>query len=195
MVEIPVNEFYCVYESQYVHYFFGSNAVNTPRFRPLSEVPIVPHYVQLLRTLLETQPVSATLCEQIDLICHAMFMAAFKDTIDGNSVPKIDGRLISIENELRRRYSEAIDYEELAGRHCLSFSSLRRLWHKHHDKSPHEFIMELRNNEARELLKDRMLSISDVARAVGYDDPQYFARFFARFNHCSPSQYRKNMGN
>lgn len=187
----PADEFYCVYDAQYVHHFFKYDTDFSPRLRPLSDAPVVAHYAQMLRTLVMNHPISPCLCEQIDLICHALFLAAFRNATEEKKDHIINKRMLLIENELRRRYREPIDYDNLAKRNNLSFSSLRRLWHEHHDKSPHEFIMDLRNHEACELLKDRLLMVSEVARAVGYDDPQYFSRFFVRHNHCTPSQYQK----
>ncbi len=49
----------------------------------------------------------------------------------------------------------------------------------------------LRMARARQLLDRSSLSVQDVAREVGYDDPFYFSRQFRRLHAISPQQYRE----
>lgn len=44
--------------------------------------------------------------------------------------------------------------------------------------------------EARRLLAYTPMSVAEVATAIGYEDPAYFSKFFARATGHSPSQYR-----
>lgn len=44
--------------------------------------------------------------------------------------------------------------------------------------------------EARRLLAYTPMSVLEVASTIGYQDPAYFSKFFARATGCSPSQYR-----
>jgi AraC family transcriptional activator of pobA len=48
--------------------------------------------------------------------------------------------------------------------------------------------------EAKRLLIYSGLSVSQVAYAVGYDDPAYFSRVFARRTGCSPARFRRDAG-
>jgi AraC family transcriptional activator of pobA len=48
--------------------------------------------------------------------------------------------------------------------------------------------------EAKRLLIYSGLSVSQVAYAVGYDDPAYFSRVFARRTGCSPVRFRRDAG-
>jgi AraC-like DNA-binding protein len=52
-------------------------------------------------------------------------------------------------------------------------------------------IANLRRNEAIHLLTGSTRSISDIASAVGYQDPSVFTRSFKRWTGMSPREYRK----
>ncbi|WP_431603141.1 helix-turn-helix domain-containing protein [Clostridium beijerinckii] len=47
-------------------------------------------------------------------------------------------------------------------------------------------------NKSKEMMKDRQLSIGDIARSVGYENPLIFSKMFKKINNISPSEYRKN---
>ena len=50
---------------------------------------------------------------------------------------------------------------------------------------------ETRFNVARELIRDTSERISEIAGAVGFDDPANFSRFFRRIGGLSPRDFRK----
>jgi len=45
--------------------------------------------------------------------------------------------------------------------------------------------------EAKRLLIHSELSISEIAHDLNFEDPSYFGRFFKRYAHCSPSDFRQ----
>ncbi len=57
--------------------------------------------------------------------------------------------------------------------------------------SPHAYQTLLRMQRARELLTDSTLNVSEVAEAVGYENPLYFSRIFRKYAGCSPREYRQ----
>lgn len=54
-----------------------------------------------------------------------------------------------------------------------------------------EYLARHRVNEAKRLLGNRSMSITDVAAAVGFTDPSYFTRVFRKIVGSSPSEYRE----
>jgi len=56
--------------------------------------------------------------------------------------------------------------------------------------TPFEYIVDHRLNQGRHLLASTPLTIKEVAGGVGYRDPHYFARLFARRLKMSPTAYR-----
>lgn len=74
-------------------------------------------------------------------------------------------------------------------------STLFRLFRKKLDKSPIEYINELRIRTATTLLTTTEQSVRSIALEAGFNDPLYFSRFFKQRLGCSPSDFRINGGN
>ena len=51
------------------------------------------------------------------------------------------------------------------------------------------FIRSVRLAKAKELLRAGTMTVSEVAYAVGFNDPKYFSRVFAEEFGVSPSKY------
>lgn len=54
-----------------------------------------------------------------------------------------------------------------------------------------EYVLRLRIEKAKKLLVETDLPVREVARQVGYPDPNYFSRVFSRAIGMSPSRYRQ----
>jgi len=54
-----------------------------------------------------------------------------------------------------------------------------------------QYILSLRMANAQSLLETTEYNISEVAAAVGYDNPLYFSRLFRKHTGMSPSEYRR----
>ena len=92
---------------------------------------------------------------------------------------------------LNRHYSEPLRLETLAGMEYLSVSRYSALFRKVTGRSPQQYLIDLRLRNAQELLKSTDLSISEVARSVGYEDALYFSRIFRRHTGAPPSDHRR----
>lgn len=69
-------------------------------------------------------------------------------------------------------------------------STLLRLMRKYHNCTPGEYLRSLRLKKAEELLRDTNLSIKEISRECGFEDPNYFAKVFRRFYKKQPSAFR-----
>lgn len=56
--------------------------------------------------------------------------------------------------------------------------------------SYHQLLDELRRQRAKILLNDAEVRVSDVAAALGYEDPANFGRAFRRWFGTAPGRYR-----
>lgn len=59
--------------------------------------------------------------------------------------------------------------------------------------SPQEYIIKYRMNKACQLMRNKSLTISDIARSVGYADQFHFSKIFKKNKGMSPSIYRKDI--
>ncbi|QHW32814.1 helix-turn-helix domain-containing protein [Paenibacillus rhizovicinus] len=58
-------------------------------------------------------------------------------------------------------------------------------------RTPNEYVNEYRLEQAKLLLLTTDKPVADIAASVGFEDPAYFARRFAKGAAMSPSAYRK----
>ncbi|MFD1140325.1 helix-turn-helix domain-containing protein [Larkinella insperata] len=58
-------------------------------------------------------------------------------------------------------------------------------------KSPTRWIDETVLLEAKVLLSQTNLTVSEIALEVGLDDPSYFTRLFKKYEHQTPSEFRR----
>ncbi|MBW7457649.1 helix-turn-helix domain-containing protein, partial [Paenibacillus sepulcri] len=65
---------------------------------------------------------------------------------------------------------------------------------QHTGMTPVTFLLKLRLDKARQLLRERQeLTTQQIAASVGLQDPLYFSKQFRRFYGLSPSAYREEM--
>lgn len=74
----------------------------------------------------------------------------------------------------------------------LSVSTLNRICKATLNKSAKKLIDERVLLEAKRRLIYTLNSVENIAFALGFDDPAYFSRFFAKYEKMPPGRYRKN---
>ena len=57
--------------------------------------------------------------------------------------------------------------------------------------SPRQHIIDIRMQKAKKMLRNSDLSINEIARYAGYENPLYFTSSFHRVTGLSPTAYRR----
>ncbi len=92
---------------------------------------------------------------------------------------------------LSTQYAEPITIDMMAENLGYSRAYLSRVFHQHTGVNPVTFLLQLRLDRARRLLRERLeLTIEQVASSVGFQDALHFSKQFRRAYGESPSQYR-----
>jgi AraC-like DNA-binding protein len=89
-----------------------------------------------------------------------------------------------------RRLSEPLSLRDVANELGMSPGHLTTVVRRRTGRTVQEWIIERRMAEARSLLSDTQLPVSDIARRVGMADPGYFSRLFRRTHGTSPREWR-----
>ena len=85
---------------------------------------------------------------------------------------------------------EAVALQQLADLLGLSRFHFCTAFRKATGFTPHQWLVRIRMERARELLADGRLSVTDVALAVGYQTPSSFTHAFHAAVGVTPSAYR-----
>lgn len=76
----------------------------------------------------------------------------------------------------------------IAGVHPVAFA---RAFRRRYGRSPGDYLRECRLERAAALLRDRRLSLAEVAARAGFVDQSHFTRSFRRGFGCTPAVWRQ----
>lgn len=91
---------------------------------------------------------------------------------------------------IERNYESRITVSDIAGFVGLQRSYLNALFQESMGCSIQQHLIAYRMRRAGELLSATTLSVGDIARSVGYEDPLLFSKMFRKTMGASPSGYR-----
>jgi AraC family transcriptional regulator len=94
---------------------------------------------------------------------------------------------------MREHLAEDIDVANLARSIKLSQSHFTYLFGRSTGKSPYQYLLQLRVDRAKELLKLGDLSIAEVAISVGFYDQSHLTKQMKRLLGFTPRQFRQGM--
>ncbi|MDF2722092.1 MAG: transcriptional regulator [Paenibacillus sp.] len=93
---------------------------------------------------------------------------------------------------IRSHYHEPFDRREWAKKLSLSPGHLTVLFKQYTGYAPMPYIVTLRMERAKQLLRTTELPIRRIAEEVGYPDPLYFSRVFSKEIGISPARFRQS---
>ncbi|MGM7267945.1 AraC family transcriptional regulator, partial [Erysipelothrix rhusiopathiae] len=99
---------------------------------------------------------------------------------------------IFLEHYLNLHYRENITLDHLASLTFLNKFYLSHIFKEQTGLSPIDYLLRKRMIEAKKLLVNTDLSITQISDIVGFRSPSYFSQFFKNVESMSPSTYRKN---
>ncbi|MEJ8303886.1 AraC family transcriptional regulator [Saccharibacillus sacchari] len=94
-----------------------------------------------------------------------------------------------VRDELEHDYTADFSLERCAERFGVSPYTLSRSFKQTYNQTFVDYVMNLRLERARELLRTTDLKVNEIAEAVGYR-PSYFIRLFRKQEGMTPGQYR-----
>lgn len=102
-----------------------------------------------------------------------------------------DEVVIKIQEFMQDNYMKPTKLNELADRFGMSQRSLNRRFKLATNTTPSNYLQELRIEQAKSLLKESNLCVSDIAAKVCVGDNSYFSSLFRKYNSVTPNEYRK----
>jgi AraC family transcriptional regulator len=100
-------------------------------------------------------------------------------------------RLRRIKEMVDAKLEEDLSLDEMAQSVELSTAHFAKMFRKSTGESPHRFLLRMRVERAKEMLRTVEMRILDVAVACGFKTQQHFARVFRGVCGTSPTEYRR----
>jgi two-component system response regulator YesN len=92
---------------------------------------------------------------------------------------------------IHNNFSTDISLDRVAGTAGISKYHFSRLFKEMTGLTYQSYLNRVRIEQAKKLLNDEELSITDTGYAVGYSDLTHFERIFKKLTGTTPSQYRR----
>lgn len=115
----------------------------------------------------------------------ALHMSSVKKAVTDYDVSENVARLIE------ENYQHPLKICEIAEKFHVSQSHLTASFKKKYGMPPQEYLLSVRMERAKELLKNHSTTVKEVALSVGIENPLYFSRLFRKKTGYTPSSQRR----
>ncbi|MPN25507.1 HTH-type transcriptional activator RhaR [bioreactor metagenome] len=153
------------------------------------------NFFDLLRLETASDALSMALAESVLLsTLLVLYRAAIpQEPIPGNAELSTKQQhlqlILRAKKYIHRHYREPIRLADAALYLQVSSFHLSRIFSRESDFSFFDYLLEVRLNEAKQLLQSGRHRVGEVALRVGYDDAGYFSRLFKARTGCTPKEY------
>lgn len=123
-----------------------------------------------------------------------MFLRIFKNQIKNcthNTESNSDIYIEAAINYIKTNVSSSMTVTDLTDVLGISQPYLYRIFKEKFGKSPKQYMNDYRIEQAKLLLRDSMITVTQVANSVGFQDVLSFSKFFSSKAGISPQNYRK----
>ena len=100
-------------------------------------------------------------------------------------------RIVQAKMFIDEHYSEQLDLDNIADEAFFSKFHFLRLFKNAYGRTPHQYLTFVRIQKAKELLKNKNSSASQVCFDVGFESITSFTSLFKRRTGITPSSYQK----
>jgi AraC-like DNA-binding protein len=121
-------------------------------------------------------------------ICYHLANDVVGRNLDDRAVAKLNPAIEYME----KHYRSPVTVEQLASRVNLSVSYFHRLFRETYGASPTQYLISIRVDMAKDLIRSGLYTMGEIADKVGYDDIYYFSRMFKKATGQSPTSYYKS---
>ncbi|AUG57145.1 MAG TPA: AraC family transcriptional regulator [Ruminiclostridium sp.] len=109
-----------------------------------------------------------------------------------NKSPKLKELIQAAVNYINNNYERDISLTDISKYVFLSTSYFTRAFKEEMGVSPINYLLNVRVERAKELLRETDAKISDIALSVGFSNQQRFNDIFKKYTQKTPLQYRKS---
>lgn len=152
---------------------------------------------ELILSLVRANEDSAsTMLERCELLLRILLLVQNKYTLPHTSKAQVSPHMRSVRDAIafiRRDFSKKITLDAIAKSVYIDKYTLCREFKRATGQTVVQYINSYRTNTASEMILSGS-TISEAARACGFENMSFFTRTFKKYLGCLPSDYRLNKG-
>jgi len=108
-------------------------------------------------------------------------------------IASVDERILEVARLLDRHpLDKRLNDDILQSAANLSATQLNRLFHKHFEVTPHQYLDRRRYQQAIYSLRSTKAPVKQIAYELGFSTSSYFSRWFQLKSNETPKQFRQN---
>jgi AraC-like DNA-binding protein len=126
----------------------------------------------------------------LELACDRSVKAIAASTVTPKVCSSTEMRIVKALNYLHENFQRGLKVAELADVACLSVSGFQRMFKRHTNCCPVDYLMTLRVAKACALLVSTDQAVGCIASEVGYSNTSLFNRQFFKLKNETPRAFR-----
>ncbi|WP_461788935.1 helix-turn-helix domain-containing protein [Pedobacter sp.] len=121
-------------------------------------------------------------------VVHKLSKLSFTKTKTKEEILK---RLAIAKDYINSNYDKNVLLEDISACCCLSVNHLLRTFKEAYGISPYQYLIQLRINRAKHLLKSTNYPLSEIVCLIGFENTSSFIRLFKQMVKMTPAKFRK----
>jgi AraC family transcriptional regulator len=102
-------------------------------------------------------------------------------------------RLTIAKDFMLSNYNQDISLEDISEQACLSPTHLFRTFRQVYNCSPHQYLIQVRLDNAKHMLKNTDYTLNEIVNMVGFTCPSTFIKLFKSKFHFTPGTFRNHV--
>ncbi|WP_312641228.1 AraC family transcriptional regulator [Hydrogenoanaerobacterium sp.] len=148
-------------------------------------------FINSINSILEIFRKHLTISEpSVSCIIHTLLCNLVSATSVSGALELEGGVIFDAMNFIKTNYRRSITVEDIAKNVSMSPSHLSRMFKKQTGYSPYEYLLKVRLDSAKSLLKKTNSSIAEIATAAGFNSSSNFIYTFHSRTGISPNKFR-----
>ncbi|MDM5327460.1 response regulator [Neobacillus sp. CF12] len=152
-----------------------------------------PSNLQSYRIIYTLHNYNLTMPQLKDLIID--FIIECKDEISKLRKQSANGEAHKIKQYIDLHYHENISLKTIASKFFMNPVYLGQLFKKTYGIYFKDYLLQVRINEAKKMLRQSEKRIYEIAECVGFNNTDYFVTIFGKLENITPSEYRNKLIN
>jgi AraC-like DNA-binding protein len=104
---------------------------------------------------------------------------------------EVHERLCRARSFINENFQQPLDLDEISRKACLSRYHFLRRFREEFATTPHQYLIDRRIEKAKELLRYRRMTVTDVCFEVGFESLGSFSTLFRERVGDAPTNYRR----